>query len=75
MKLRIDYPSAAEEHDLGPGLGANGPWLSSLSVDELKTAQAALHGVHIDDRLKGYCVDVVRASRPGGAAGDDLGAA
>ncbi len=71
MKIRIDYPPAADERlildrALARSQGEINP---VLSAEALMRAQAALDGVHMDDRLKDYCVSLVRATRDPAAAG------
>ncbi len=70
MKIRVNYPSAQEERQiLDRALGTEVPRLQPvIDVAELTTAKAAVHSVHMDDRLKDYCVALVRASRDPKAA-------
>ncbi len=71
FKLRVDYPDADQErdvltrhhqgfdpHDLGAlGIGV------VAGVGDLLKARAAVEAVDIDDRVIGYLVDLVRATR------------
>jgi len=70
MKIRVDYPSAQEERKiLDRALGTEVPQLQPvIDVAGLNAAKAAVQGVHMDDRLKDYCVALVRASRDPKAA-------
>jgi MoxR-like ATPase len=71
MKIRIDYPPAADERlILDRSLArSQGEIAAVLSTEALTRAQAALDGVHMDDRLKDYCVSLVRATRNPAEAG------
>ena len=67
FKIRLDYPSRDEELlilDRMAGLSALPAIEPVLGPEELPALQAALDGVHVDARLKGYMVDLVRATRP-----------
>src|SRR5690606_29531491 len=65
MKVRVDYPTAAEERlILDRALGTDVPKLEAvLDVAGVSAARASMQHVHMDDRLKDYCVALVRASR------------
>ncbi|MFQ3651910.1 MAG: AAA family ATPase, partial [Gemmataceae bacterium] len=67
FKLRLDYPSREEELlilDRMAGLTALPAIQAVLGPEELPALRAALDAVYVDDRLKGYMVDLVRATRP-----------
>jgi MoxR-like ATPase len=71
MKVKVDYPSAAEERiildrSLVPDHQTPQPVVDAAA---LARAQAVAAQVHMDDRLKDYCVSLVRASRDPKAAG------
>ena len=65
MKVKVDYPAAAEERQiLDRALARGGAEVQSvLTMEALTRAQQALDAVHMDDRLKDYCVTLVRATR------------
>lgn len=65
MKVKVDYPAAAEERQiLDRALQRGGVAVNSvLTTDALLHAQQMLDGVHMDDRIKDYCVALVRATR------------
>jgi MoxR-like ATPase len=67
MKVRVDYPTASEERQvLDRALDRERPSLEPvLDVPALLEAREALHAIFIDDRLKDYCVALVRATRTG----------
>jgi MoxR-like ATPase len=71
MKIKIDYPSSADERQiLDRAMAKNlAEVMPVLSPEALRHAQAALDGVHMDDRLKDYCVSLVRATRTPKEAG------
>ncbi len=71
MKIKVDYPAAAEERlILDRAFARNLPAVEAvLDPQSLAKAQAALDGVHMDERLKDYCVSLVRATRDPKAAG------
>jgi MoxR-like ATPase len=71
MKIRIDYPPAADERlILDRSLArSQGEINAVLSTEALARAQSALDGVHMDERLKDYCVSLVRATRNPAEAG------
>lgn len=71
MKVKVGYPAAAEERQiLDRALSREQPRIQPvLDLTALRAAQDAVQGVYIDDRLKDYCVSVVRASRDPKAAG------
>lgn len=70
MKIKVDYPAVAEERMiLDRALARGGAQINSvLTTEALAHAQHMLEGVHMDDRIKDYCVALVRATRdPKGA--------
>jgi MoxR-like ATPase len=71
MKIRIDYPSATEERQILDRAMADNlaEVVPVLTAEALRHAQVALGGVHMDDRLKDYCVSLVRATRDPKLAG------
>jgi len=74
MKLRVDYPAAAEERSiLDRALERQRPTVEPvLDATQLAAAQEALHGIHLDERLRDYCVTLVRATRDPKHAGVEL---
>ncbi|TVR44412.1 MAG: MoxR family ATPase [Planctomycetota bacterium] len=74
MKVRVDYPSAAEEREvLDRSLSPQESWVEPvLRLEDLGLLRSALHGVHIDDRLKDYCLALVRRSRDRSAEAGEL---
>ena len=71
MKSKVNYPTATEEKlILERALTRNVPKLSAvLSPAALEAAKVAAESVHMDERLRDYCVNLVRATRDPVAAG------
>ncbi len=71
MKVKVDYPQVAEERQiLDRALIREKPVVNAvMTLDALTTAQEAVGQVHMDDRLKDYCVNLVRATRDPKTAG------
>jgi MoxR-like ATPase len=71
LKALVGYPNRLEEREiLDRGLrGDDTPIRRVASGDAVLAARAAVRAVHIDDRLKDYMVQLVRASREPAAFG------
>jgi MoxR-like ATPase len=65
MKVKVDYPTGPEERQiLDRALQRGGATVHTvLTTEQLLHAQQMLDGVHMDDRIKDYCVNLVRATR------------
>ncbi|WP_322795536.1 AAA family ATPase [Tepidiforma sp.] len=65
LKVRVDYPSRAEERQvLELGLSPEPPQASTVaSRGAIQAARAAVHEVAIDDALKDYITQLVAATR------------
>jgi MoxR-like ATPase len=74
MKVTVGYPSATDERlVLDRALDRRQPVIERvLDGDGLDRAKAALDAVHLDPRLKDYCVAVVRATREARAVGSGI---
>jgi MoxR-like ATPase len=71
MKLRITYPQREEERTImervtGEGLPEIEP---VIAPDRLKTAQALVREIYMDEKVKNYILDIVFATRDPEAAG------
>ena len=71
LKLRVRYPSRAEEAEILERMLVEHeidvrPVLDAARLGELR---AACDGVYLDDKLKGYVLDLVAATRDPAAAG------
>jgi MoxR-like ATPase len=76
MKLKVDYPGREDELAILDRMGGTRPAIpveSVLGPEDLAPLRAALDAVHIDPRVKGYIVDLVRATRQPAAYGLDIG--
>ena len=74
MKIRVDYPAGDEERAILDRALAPSPAIITpvLDTPALEAARLAAHAVHLDGRLRDYCVAVVRATRDPAACGLDL---
>jgi MoxR-like ATPase len=65
MKIKVDYPALAEERQiLDRALSRDRVQVNNvLTVEQLQHAQKTLDNVHMDERIKDYCVHLVRATR------------
>ena len=76
LELRVGYPNRDEELAILDRMSATRPDIAVepvLGPRDLVELRAVLDGIHIDDRLKGYIVDIVHATRRPGEYGLDLG--
>jgi len=75
LKIVIDYPSRADELtvlDRMGGLTADTDIAPVLSSEDLAALRAAADSIYVDAKVKGYIVDVVRATRRPADYGLDL---
>ena len=66
LKLRITYPSKAEERQILDLMGTSTPKLDVQPVvdpDQIIRARELVNTIYIDDRVKDYIVDIVFATR------------
>ena len=66
LKLKLGYPSREEEMKILERMaGSSNPASVNviLNLDDIKKAQQAVNGVFVDDRIRGYTVDLVNATR------------
>ena len=66
LKLKVGYPSKAEERKILDLMGTSAPNLNVLTVvepDQIIRARALVNTIYVDDRVKDYIVDVVFATR------------
>jgi MoxR-like ATPase len=76
LKVVIDYPSRADELsilDRMGGLNATTEIPPVLEPGELEQLRQATDAVYVDGKVRGYLVDVIRATRHPGEYGMDLG--
>lgn len=65
IKAVVNYPNRLEERAiLDRGLTASDAQVQAVaSAEEVLAARAAVHSVHIDDRLRDYIIQIVRSTR------------
>jgi MoxR-like ATPase len=66
LKLRITYPSKAEERQILDLMGTSAPKLNVNAVvdpDQIIRARELVNSIYMDDRVKDYIVDIVFATR------------
>jgi MoxR-like ATPase len=76
LKVLIDYPNRIDELavlDRMGGLNATAEIDPVLAPEGLEELRQAVDGVYVDAKVKGYIVDVIRATRHPGEYGLDLG--
>jgi MoxR-like ATPase len=76
LKVKVDYPSREEERRIIDRMsgGQPEPEVRPVATPEtIRSARAAVDQVFVDDKVKGYVVDLVHATRdPAGAGIGDL---
>ena len=66
LKLRVDYPTRAEERQILDLMARTGPPPETkpvVTAEEIFDARRVLNEIYIDDKVKDYIVDVVCATR------------
>ncbi|MFT5423571.1 MAG: MoxR-like ATPase [Phycisphaerales bacterium] len=66
LKLRVTYPSKAEERLIVDRMANSTPDIEIepvATLDDIRQAQLAVDRVFVDDRIKDYVVDLVHATR------------
>ena len=66
MKLKLGYPNREEEIKILDRMAGNtspAKVNTVINLDDIKKAQTAANSVFVDDRIKGYTVDLVNATR------------
>src|SRR6202789_1664231 len=69
LKLKVGYPTKAEERQILDLMGTSTPKLNVDAVidpEEIVRCRAIVNDIYIDDRVKDYIVDVIWASREPG---------
>jgi MoxR-like ATPase len=75
LKVVIDYPSRAEELMILERMGPIESLIDVhpvLSTTELKDLRRAVDAIYVDEKIKGYIVDLVQATRRPGEYGLEL---
>ncbi|ALJ56428.1 ATPase family associated with various cellular activities (AAA) [Candidatus Xiphinematobacter sp. Idaho Grape] len=66
LKIRISYPNREEELAILDTMATSAPRLSVLntvSMSEIVRARSVVNGIYVDERVRDYIVDIVRATR------------
>src|SRR5262249_2650607 len=66
LKVLIDYPNRAEELSILERMGRIDPKIEVrpvLTADELTGLRRAVDAIYVDEKIKGYLVDLVQATR------------
>jgi len=65
LKLKVDYPTAAEEREILDRMsGMVEPEATPVvTLDDLDRARGTMHTIYVDDRIKDYVVRLVQATR------------
>jgi MoxR-like ATPase len=66
LKLRVDYPTKAEERKILDLMGTSAPKLDVdkvVSAERIMEARDLVNQIYIDDRVKDYIVEIVWATR------------
>jgi MoxR-like ATPase len=75
LKVVIDYPNRSEELTILDRMGSILPTIDVqpvLSVSELNDLRRAVDDIYVDEKVKGYIVDLVQATRRPGEYGLEL---
>jgi MoxR-like ATPase len=66
LKVLIDYPNRAEELQIVDRMGSVEPKIDVqpvLTANEVSELRRAVDSIYVDDKVKGYLVDLVQATR------------
>jgi MoxR-like ATPase len=65
LKLKVDYPTAAEEREILDRMsGMSDPEATPVvALEDLERARGTMHTIYVDDRIKDYVVRLVQATR------------
>ncbi|MBP7174762.1 MAG: MoxR family ATPase [Thermoclostridium sp.] len=66
LKLTIGYPAKSQESEILDRYGSNNPIKTLepvLSLTDILTLQEQVKGVHVEEALKGYIVDIIEQTR------------
>ena len=75
LKIRVDYPTAAEERQIMDRVDEIGSGKVSGVVDisRIESAKETLKSIHMEDKIKDYIVRIIRATRDPEDYGLELG--
>ncbi|OPZ58924.1 MAG: ATPase family associated with various cellular activities (AAA) [Deltaproteobacteria bacterium ADurb.Bin510] len=65
LKLKLDYPSLEEEREIVERVlsGATQQMLTAVGIERLDAARSAMRLIHMEEKLAGYIVRIVDATR------------
>src|SRR5205823_5991317 len=65
LKLRVTYPSRAEEKDIMERMSKLAPPAPRkvLTLDRVRAARQVVDDIYVDEKVKGYILDLVFATR------------
>ena len=65
LKLKLDYPTPAEEREILDRMsGARNPQAEAVvSTEDIERVREAMHAIYVDDRIRDYVVRLIHATR------------
>lgn len=66
LKVRVDYPTQAEERLVLDRMATSKPNLDVspiIQISEIASSRALVNGIHLDDKVKDYIVSLIHATR------------
>jgi len=66
LKVRVDYPTPAEERIVLDRMATSKPDLDVtpvIQISQIAGSRAVVNGIHMDDKVKDYIVSIIQASR------------
>lgn len=75
FKVRVVYPSAAEERQVLDAMATSAPKLSVNAVanlEDLRASRALVNQIHLDDKIRDYIVSIIHATRDPGSLASHL---
>ncbi len=75
LKIKVDYPSAEEEKEIMARAyaGMGGSARGVVDVGRIRSAQAAMREIHMEERIMDYIVRLITATRKPDQFGLDIG--
>ncbi len=66
LKIKVDYPTRAEERQILDLMATSSPKLitnASTTAEAITASREVVNDIHVDDRVKDYIVDLIYATR------------
>lgn len=75
LKIKVDYPSAAEEKDIMERVlrGVAENITGVVDVSQIESASETIRSIHMEDRITDYILNLIRATRNPEEFGLDIG--